>query len=115
MSDFFFVIRLKIVVYLTSLCVNYSFFFLRSGQWGGKKAQFTQERVEYNVFLFDKPIKGSKSLKIFKINLMFRFDKLRHLLKSIHTGENSQILTASNKKIDYIIKSRRSFCALPRN
>jgi hypothetical protein len=23
-----------------------------------KKAQFTQERVEYNVFLFNKPLKG---------------------------------------------------------
>jgi hypothetical protein len=41
-----------------------------------KKAQFTHERVEYNVFLFDDPLKGSKSLKIFKIILTFRFDKL---------------------------------------
>jgi hypothetical protein len=30
-----------------------------------KKVQITQERVEYNVFLFDEPLKGSKSLKIF--------------------------------------------------
>jgi hypothetical protein len=29
-----------------------------------------------NVFLFDEPLKGSKSLKIFKIYLTFRFDKL---------------------------------------
>jgi hypothetical protein len=62
-----------------------------------KKAQITQERVEYNVFLFDEPAKGSKSLKIFKINLTFRFDKLSNLSKSVHTGENSQILTVSNK------------------
>jgi hypothetical protein len=41
-----------------------------------KKAQFTHERVEYNVFLFDETLKGSKSLKIFKISLTFRFDKL---------------------------------------
>jgi hypothetical protein len=41
-----------------------------------KKAQFTQERVKYNVFLFDEPLKGSKSPKIFKISVMFRFDKL---------------------------------------
>jgi hypothetical protein len=34
------------------------------------------EPVEYNVFLFDEPRKGSKSLKIFKISLTFRFDKL---------------------------------------
>jgi hypothetical protein len=64
-----------------------------------KRAQFTQERVEYNVFLFDEPLKGSKSLKIFKISLTFRFDKLWHLSKSAHTGEISQILTVSSKKI----------------
>jgi hypothetical protein len=63
-----------------------------------KKAKITQERVEYNVFLFDEPLKGSKSLKIFKISLTFRFDKLSNLSKSVHIGENSQILTVSNKK-----------------
>jgi flagellar assembly factor FliW len=71
-----------------------------------KKAQITQERVEYNVFLFDEPLKGSKSLKIFKISLTFRFDKLSNLSKSVHTGENSQILTVSNKKLllkNYIV------------
>jgi hypothetical protein len=66
-----------------------------------QKVQFTQERVEYNVFLFDEPRKGSKSLKIFKISLTFRFDKLSHLSKSVHTGEISQILTVSNKKHYY--------------
>jgi hypothetical protein len=55
----------------------------------------THERVEYNVFLSDESFKGSKSLKIFKISLTFRFDKF---LQSVHTGENSQILTVSNKK-----------------
>jgi hypothetical protein len=44
-------------------------------EWA-KKAQFTHERVEYNVFLFDEALKGFKSLKIFKISLTFRFDKL---------------------------------------
>jgi hypothetical protein len=39
------------IVYLTSLWV--------------KKAQFTHERVEYNVFLLDELLKGSKSLKTF--------------------------------------------------
>jgi hypothetical protein len=67
-----------------------------------KKAKITQEQVEYNVFLFDEPLKGSKSLKIFKISLTFRFDKLSNLSKSVHTGENSQILTVSNKKIYYV-------------
>jgi hypothetical protein len=57
-----------------------------------KKVQFTQERVEYNVFLFDESLKSSKSLNIFKINLTFRFDKLSHLSKSVHIGENSQKL-----------------------
>jgi hypothetical protein len=52
-----------------------------------KKVQFTHERVEY-VFLFDEALEGSKSLKISKISLMF----------SVHTGENSQILTVWNKK-----------------
>jgi hypothetical protein len=47
--------------------------------------QFTHERVEYNVFCF----KGSKSLKTFKISLNKLF---------VHIGENSQILTVSNKK-----------------
>jgi hypothetical protein len=63
-----------------------------------KKAQIKQERVEYNVFLFDESPKGSKSLKIFKISLTFCFDKLSNLSKSVHIGENSQILTVSNKK-----------------
>jgi hypothetical protein len=60
-----------IVVYLTSLCVNWH-------AWPRvpKKAQFTQERVEYHIFLFDEPLKGSKLLKTFKISLRFRFDKL---------------------------------------
>jgi hypothetical protein len=48
-----------------------------------EKAQITQERVEYNVFLFDEPPKGSKSLKIFKISLTFRFDKVSNLSKSV--------------------------------
>jgi hypothetical protein len=50
------------------------------------------------LFLFDEPLKDSKSLKTFKISLTFRFDKLWHLSKSVHIGENSQILTVSNKK-----------------
>jgi hypothetical protein len=80
-----------------SSCVNFTFFDM-TGPRVPKKAKFTHERVEYNVFLFDEPLKGPKSLKIFKISLTFRFYKLRHLSKSVHTGENSQILTVSNKK-----------------
>jgi hypothetical protein len=88
---------------LTSLCVNWVFFGTR-GPRVPKKAQFTHERVEYNVFLFDEPLKGSKSLKTFKISLTFRFDKLSHLSKSVHIGENFQILTVSNKK-SFLIES----------
>jgi hypothetical protein len=64
-----------IVVYLTSLCVNWAFFgmsgplkrsfhscFKLAHSCHQKKAQFTHERVEYKVFLFDEPLKGSKSL-----------------------------------------------------
>jgi hypothetical protein len=71
-----------------SSCVNWAFFltswpFLNASETSvlkehecQKKAQFTHERVEYNVFLFDEPLKGSQSLKILKISLTFRFDKL---------------------------------------
>jgi hypothetical protein len=45
------------VVYLTSLCVNRG---PLNGPLMPKKAQFRQERVEYNVFLFDEPLKGLK-------------------------------------------------------
>jgi hypothetical protein len=88
------IFQTKIVIYS---CVNWAFF----GMSGPdprvpKKIQFTQERVEY-VFLFDEPLKGSKSLKIFKINLTFHFDKF-------HIGVNSQILTVSNKKINYVLQ-----------
>jgi hypothetical protein len=77
-----------IVVYLTSLFVNWAFFWHEwailkrelnerfKGPRVPKKAQFTHERVEYNVFLFDEPLKGFKSLKTSKISLTFRFDKL---------------------------------------
>jgi hypothetical protein len=41
--------NLKIVVYLTSSCVIWAFFGM-SGLREPKKAQITQERVEYNVF-----------------------------------------------------------------
>jgi hypothetical protein len=48
-------------------------------------------------------VRWPKLLKIFNISLTFRFDKLWHLSKSVHTGEYSQILTSdkcqvSNKK-----------------
>jgi hypothetical protein len=104
----------SVVIYLTSSCVILAFFWHewtslkleRNESFKGprvpKKAQITQEQVEYNVFLFREPLKGSKSLKIFKISLTFRFDKLSNLSKSVHTGENSQILTVSNKKLSFM-------------
>jgi hypothetical protein len=53
------------------------FRFTRVLNWRtrAKKAQLTHERVEYNVFFFDEPLTGSKSLEIFKISLTFRSDK----------------------------------------
>jgi hypothetical protein len=51
-------------------------FFWNEWATSTKKAQFTQERDEYNAFLFNELLKSSKSLKIFKISLTFRFDKL---------------------------------------
>jgi hypothetical protein len=61
------------------ICITRNLFiqrFTRVLNWptpAKKKAQFTQERVEYNVFLFDEALKGSKLLKI---SLTFRLDKL---------------------------------------
>jgi hypothetical protein len=37
-------------------------FFLHEWATSAKKVQFIQERVEYNVFLFDETLEGSKSL-----------------------------------------------------
>jgi hypothetical protein len=73
-----------------------------------KKGQFTQERVKYVFFLFGEPLKDCKSLKIFKISLKFRFDKLSNLSKSVHTEENSQIPTVPNKKISIFQISQKS-------
>jgi hypothetical protein len=71
-----------------------------------KKVQFTHERIQFHVFLFDEPFKGSKSFKIFKISLTFCFYKLSHLSKSVHARENSQILTVSNKKQLFSLTNR---------
>jgi hypothetical protein len=68
-------------------------------EWTSLKRSY--ERVETTFFLFDEPLKGSKSLKIFETNLTFRFDKLRYLSKFVHTGKNSQVLTVSNKKVTF--------------
>jgi hypothetical protein len=60
----------KMVVYSTSSCVIWAFFGM-SGPRVPKKAQITRERVEYNVFLLDEPLKGPKSLKMLKNSLTF--------------------------------------------
>jgi hypothetical protein len=57
-----------------------------------KKRKLHKNELNTTFFCSTSPSKGSKGLKIFKISLTFRFDK------SVHTGENSQILTVSNKK-----------------
>jgi hypothetical protein len=54
---------------------------------------------EYNVFLLDEPLKGSKSLKIFKISLTFRLDKLWHLSKSVHIRKKFSNFDSVEQKI----------------
>jgi hypothetical protein len=80
----------QIIVLLTSPCVNWAFFGSFHLRFKGprvlKRAQFTDKRVEDDVFLFDEPLR----FKIFKISLTFRFDKLSNLSKSIYT-KDSQI------------------------
>jgi hypothetical protein len=68
-----------------------------------KRPKLQKNELNTTFFLFDEPLKGFKSLKIFKISLTFRFDKLSNVSKSVHTGENSQILTVSNKKVFYSV------------
>jgi hypothetical protein len=91
--------------------LDYSSLFDEFVNWAflARVGHFTHKRVEYNVFLFDEPLKGFKSLKTFKISLTFRFDKLWHLLKSAHIGENSQILTVSNKKIHFFYNRQKTW------
>jgi hypothetical protein len=72
-------------------------------EWASLKLECNESFKGPRVFLFDEPLKGSKSLKMFKISLTFRFDKLSNLSKSAHTGENSQILTVPNKKDTFFI------------
>jgi hypothetical protein len=76
---------------------NLGFFFF----WHECQKSLKLHKNELNTTFFcsTSPPKGSKSLKISKISLTFRFDKLSNLSKSVHTGESSQILTVSNKKI----------------
>jgi hypothetical protein len=68
-------------IYLTSSCVNWAH--------ECKKSPIYTRTSWIQRFLFDKTLKGSKSLTIFKISLTFRFDKVSHLSKSVYIGENS--------------------------
>jgi hypothetical protein len=43
---------------------------------GEKKPNLHTNELNTTFFLLDEPLKGSKSLKTFKISLTFRFDKL---------------------------------------
>jgi hypothetical protein len=80
--------RYIIVVYLTSSCVNWAFLASLKCESNERfKGPECQKSPIYN------------ERNVFKVSLTFRFDKLLHLSKSVHTGENSQILTVSNKKI----------------
>jgi hypothetical protein len=71
-----------------------------------KKAQLHKNELNTTFFCSTSPPpKGSQWPKIFKISLTFRFDKLSNLSNSVHTGENSQILTVSNKIAIYVIST----------
>jgi hypothetical protein len=66
----------KIVVYLTNSCVNWAFLARVANECQKRPNLHKNELNTTFFFLFDEPLKGSKSLKIFKISLTFRFDKL---------------------------------------
>jgi hypothetical protein len=75
---------LKEIVYLTSSCVNWGF-LARVGQFKTrvkrrprvpKNPNLHMNELNTTFFLFDEALKDCKSLKIFKISLTFRFDKL---------------------------------------
>jgi hypothetical protein len=72
-----------------------------------KKRNLHKNELNTTFFCSTSPPKRSKWLKIFKISLTFRFDKLSNSSKSVHTGENSQILTVSKKK-NYFLKIHKS-------
>jgi hypothetical protein len=97
-----------IVIYLTSSCVIWTFFGMSAslklecnesfkGPRVPKKRKLHKNELNTTFFCSTSPPKGSKWLKIFKISLTFRFDKLSNSSKPVHTGEKSQILTVSNK------------------
>jgi hypothetical protein len=71
----------KIVVYFNEFLCKLDFFGMSGPVLNASE---TSLLVEYNIFLFDEPLEGFKSLNIFKISLTFRFDNLRHLSKSVH-------------------------------
>jgi hypothetical protein len=76
---------------------RYKYYFLHDNDFNGKKPKtcklsltvklnlnvmliinsylFNEFVCKLGFFLFDEPLKGSKSLKIFKISLTFLFDK----------------------------------------
>jgi hypothetical protein len=72
-----------------------------------KKDQFTQERVEYKVFLFDEPLKGSKSLKTrgpLKRSFHSRF-------KLAHSCQKTPIYTRTRQINYYFVRH----CHIPVN
>jgi hypothetical protein len=70
-----------------------------------KKRKLHKNELNTTFFCSTSPPKSSKWLKIFKISLTFRFDTLSNSSKSVHTGENSQILTVSNKQVKLSLSS----------
>jgi hypothetical protein len=77
-----------------------------------KRAQFTDERVEYNVFLFDEPLKGSKPFKIFKVSFTFRCDKLTFIKIRSHRRKfsNSDSVEQKNNYRSRVFSRARIRC-----
>jgi hypothetical protein len=69
-----------------------------------KRPNLHTNELNTTFFCSTSPLKAPNRLKP-KISLTFRFDKLWHLSKSVYIGENSQILTVSNKKIFFAYRN----------
>jgi hypothetical protein len=66
-----------------------------------KKSNLNKNELNTTFFCSTTPLKGSKSLKIFKINLTFRFDKLSHLSKSVHIEVFSYLVAETKDLSQY--------------
>jgi hypothetical protein len=64
-----------------------------------KRPNLHTTELNTTFFLFDEPLKGSKSLKTFKISLTFRFDKLTFIKIRSHRRKFSNSDSVEQKNI----------------